>query len=199
MKNFWDERYGEESYAYGVKPNLFFREELLNLEPKNLLVPAEGEGRNAVFAAENGWTVTAFDYSEKAKEKAIKLARNRHVDINYEVVDFKNFSADSESFDCIALVYVHIPPDERKSVHKKMVKYLKPGGSLILESFSKNQIERNTGGPKNIDMLYSENELLSDFSELDIVKIETLETELAEGEFHTGTASVIRLIARKKV
>lgn len=199
MKTFWDKRYGEDSYAYGVKPNLFFRQELLKLEPKNLLLPAEGEGRNAVFAAETGWTVTAFDYSDKAKEKAIKLARNRHVEINYELTDFDNFKANSESFDCIALVYVHIPPNERKSTHKKMVKYLKPGGSLILESFSKDQIERNTGGPKNIDMLYSENELLSDFNELDIVKIETLEVELSEGEFHAGTASVIRLLARKKV
>lgn len=198
MRDFWNKRYADSAYAYGKIPNQFFKQELLKLNPNNILLPAEGEGRNAVFAAESGWSVTAFDYSDIAKEKALELAIEKNVEINYKVSNFENFPAARNSFACIALIYAHILPRERNLLHKKMVNYLEVGGTLILEGFSKEQINRNTGGPKILDMLYAEDELRSDFQELNIIKIETLEIELSEGEFHDGTASVVRLIAQKK-
>jgi len=197
MKEFWDNRYANEEYAYGLKPNEFFKQELLKRKPKSILFPAEGEGRNAVFAAKNGWKVKAFDFSLSAREKALKLAKQQGVDIDYEIAGFDEFTASPNSFDCIILIHAHTPAHKRNLYHKKIVEFLKPGGNLILEGFSKEQFTRNSGGPKNIDMLFSEDELLNDFKELKQIKIETVEIELDEGAFHQGTASVIRLTATK--
>lgn len=197
MKEFWDNRYANEEYAYGIKPNNFFRQELLKLNPKTILFPAEGEGRNAVFAAKNGWIVKAFDFSVSGQNKALKLAAQQETIIDYEIAGFDDFKASPDSFDCIVLIHAHTPADKRHSYHKKMVEFLKPGGTLILEGFSKEQIHNASGGPKNTGMLFSKEELLEDFKELKEIKIETLETELEEGEFHQGTASVIRLLATK--
>lgn len=197
MKDFWNSRYAAKDYAYGEEPNQFFKQELLNLKAKSILLPAEGEGRNAVFAAENGWEVTAFDFSNSGKLKALELAKKRNTIINYVIADFQNFTAPPESFDCLAFTFVHIPPLKRSIYHKKMLEFLKPGGTLILEGFSKEQIHRDSGGPKKIEMLFSEDELRDDFDALIIRTMESIETELREGEFHKGTAAVIRLVAKK--
>lgn len=197
MKEFWDSRYANEEYAYGQQPNKFFKQELLKLKPQSILFPAEGEGRNAVFAAKIGWKVKAFDFSTSAKEKALKLANQQNTTIDYETVGFDEFNAPPESFDCIVLIHAHTPSDKRNLYHKKIVGFLKPGGTLILEGFSKEQFTRSSGGPKNIDMLFSEEELREDFTKLTEIRIENMETELDEGAFHRGTASVIRLIGKK--
>lgn len=197
MKEFWDSRYANEEYAYGIQPNNFLKQELLKLNPRSILFPAEGEGRNAVFAAKNGWKVKAFDFSVSAKGKALKLANQQNITIDYEVAGFDDFKAPPESFDCVVLIHAHTPSDKRNLYHKKIAGFLKSGGTLILEGFSKDQFIRNSGGPKNINMLFSEEELLEDFKELKEIKIESLETELDEGTFHNGTASVIRFIGKK--
>lgn len=95
MKEFWDSRYANEEYAYGIRPNKFLKQELLKLKPKSILFPAEGEGRNAVFAAKNGWKVKAFDFSVSAQEKALKLANQQNTTIDYETVGFDDFKAPS--------------------------------------------------------------------------------------------------------
>lgn len=197
MNNFWDERFGNEEYAYGTEPNQFFKIQIEKLKPGKILFPAEGEGRNAVFAATLGWDVTAFDPSIEGKRKAEQLARKNNVSIqylinNYDLVDFP-----SESFDCIVLIFAHMNPAKREEYHKKLVSFLKPGGVLILEGFSKNQIKKNTGGPRDIEMLFSEQELKSDFSSFSKIEITETDTMLSEGRFHQGTASVIRLFGVK--
>lgn len=197
MKAFWDKRYAREAYAYGVHPNQFFKEKLLGLPPGKLLLPAEGEGRNAVFAAQNGWDVTAFDFSSSGRKKARALARQHEVRFEYQLTDFKAFKASPSSFECIALIYVHMPADQRKSFHNKVVKLLKPGGTLLLESYSKEQFYKESGGPKRMDLLCSEEELRADFQSLKTVRMETIETEINEGEFHQGLASIVRLIGMK--
>jgi len=197
MKEFWNNRYSNEEYAYGIQPNKFFRQELLKLKPKSILLPAEGEGRNAVFAAKNEWNVTAFDQSISGQNKAIKLANKQDAIIDFQVASFEDFKTIPEAFHCIALIHAHTPAVKRNAYHRKIINFLKPGGTLILEGFSKEQFSRSSGGPKNIDMLFSEEELLEDFRQLKEIKIVTIDTELKEGIFHQGTASVIRLIATK--
>lgn len=197
MNNFWDERFGNEEYAYGTEPNQFFKIQIEKLNPGKILFPAEGEGRNAVLAATLGWNVTAFDLSIEGKRKAEQLARKNNVSIqylieNYELVDFP-----LESFDCIVLIFAHMNPAKREEYHKKLISYLKPGGVLILEGFSKNQIKKNTGGPRDIEMLFSEQELKSDFSAFSKIEITETDTILNEGLFHQGTASVIRVFGVK--
>ena len=193
MKKFWNERYAEEGYAYGIHPNEFFSTRIGGLPPGSLLLPAEGEGRNAVYAAKLGWEVHAFDYSEAARKKAMKLARQSGVELDYRLAAYEEVEWPLHSFDCLALIFAHVPKEKRQEYHRKLVRYLKPGGTLILEGFSKAQIGRDSGGPKDPDMLFSKAELASDFRELAALLIEEAEVELDEGPFHRGKAMVIRL------
>lgn len=197
MKEFWDQRYNTEEYVYGKEPNEFFRENIVRLKPGKLFLPGEGEGRNAVFAATLGWEVTAYDYSTQGKKKAENLAKQNHVKIDYRIATHEEFEADRGSFDCIALIYAHPEPGQRTKVHRKLAGLLKPGGILIFEGFSKEQIYNNTGGPRNVDMLFSEEDLKNDF--IGFIELEIIKTEidLREGGFHQGVASVIRITGIK--
>lgn len=197
MKELWNNRYSRKDFAYGKEPNEFFKQELTKLKPGRILFPAEGEGRNAVFAAKNNWEVHAFDFSLPAKEKALKLANQHNVIIKYDIAGFDEFNAPSQCYDCITMIYVHTPANTRNVYHNNMIDLLRPGGTFILEGFSKEQINNKSGGPKNIDMLFSEEELREDFKKLSKLNIEIVEAELNEGKLHKGKASVIRLIGQK--
>jgi cyclopropane fatty-acyl-phospholipid synthase-like methyltransferase len=197
MKEIWNNRYSQKNFAYGEKPNEYFKQELLKLKPGRILLPAEGEGRNAVFAAKNKWETHAFDFSLAAKEKALNLASQQNVVIKYDIAEFEDFQAPCQCFDAIAIIFGHFPANKRNLYHNKMIKLLRPGGTFILEGFSKEQINNNSGGPKNIDMLFSEEEIREDFKEMNKIHIEIKNTMLDEGKFHNGKASVIRMIAIK--
>lgn len=195
-KEFWNDRYGASEYAYGVEPNLFFRQQLDTLNPGKLLLPAEGEGRNAIYAATRGWKVTCFDQSEMGRRKALQLAAEKGVEIDYRIASIDDFDT-NERFDAIGLIYVHLPPNLRTPFHTSMVDLMKPGGRVILEAFSKEQLGRTSGGPQNLQLLYSIEELEDDFNDLEDLSIEELEVDLKEGPFHQGNAMVLRLIANK--
>lgn len=197
MNNFWNERYKANDYAYGIEPNSFLKNQLKNVTPGKILFPAEGEGRNAVYAATKGWQVTAFDQSSEGKRKANVLALQKGVKIDYKIDNFEFVEFPLKSFDCIALVFAHINPVKREQYHKKLISFLKPGGKLILEGFSKNQINNNSGGPRDIDMLFSEEEMENDFGSLSKLDISEEEVILNEGPFHQGLASVIRVTGIK--
>lgn len=203
MKEFWEERYGAEEFAYGVEPNEFFEKVLTENSLKGaILLPAEGEGRNAVFAAKKGLNVTCFDMSTQGKLKAQKLAELNNVTINYLVGELSELHFDKNSFDIIVLIYAHFPPNLKKAYHKKIASYLKKGGTLILEGFSKNQLKINEEnqqafGPKNIDMLYTVEEIKNDFENLEIQILKEEQIILNEGIHHTGKGSVIRFVGKK--
>ncbi len=197
MNDFWNERYATEEYAYGIEPNQYYKEQLENLVPGKILFPAEGEGRNAVHAAKKGWEVFAFDPSVEGKRKAEKLASENGVIINYQIAGYENIQYLSNSFDCLVLIFAHMHPLKRNNYHQKLISLLKPGGILILEGFSKNQISYNSGGPRDIDMLFSKEELQSDFASFSELSITETNYILDEGEFHQGTASVIRVFGIK--
>lgn len=203
MKKKWNERYSSEKYAYGTAPNAFLKTvlESHNITGK-ILFPAEGEGRNAVFAAEKGLNVTAFDISEKGKEKALQLAQSKNVTINYKVGDFLAMDF-SNNFNAVALIYAHFPPHLSPVYHKKITQLLDKNGWIIIEGFSKNNLslrEKNPkiGGPDNIEMLYSKERLQKDFPDFKIIQLKEVTTELKEGLYHNGMAKVIRFIGRKK-
>lgn len=198
MKEFWDERFAIEEYAYGTFPNVFFKKWIDKLPPANLLLPGEGEGRNAVYAARKGWDVDAFDQSDNARMKALKLAEKAGVSINYFVGNLDEYNLAESKYDFIALIFLHLGPDERRNYHKKLIGLLKPGGLILIESFSKGQIQYNTGGPKNIHMLYSMEELSEDLEGLKILEKQSLELELEEGLYHKGKAHLSRIVGMKK-
>lgn len=203
MENIWDTRYKQDAYVYGTLPNAFFKDTMDRYKPTGkLLLPAEGEGRNAVYAAKKGLNVYAFDTSIEGKNKAIKLAERHNVTINYEVGDFFNLKLVTMTFDVAALIFAHFTTDIVSDYHKKISDLLKPNGLLILEGFSKNHIEfqkvnPNAGGPKNVEMLFSKEMIARDFPNFEVLKLEEVEDTLEEGEFHKGKVKLIRFIGRK--
>ena len=201
--NKWDERYKEEQFAYGKEPNLFFKEWLGKYVPGAILMPAEGEGRNGVYAAQQGWQVTAFDQSGEGRAKALLLALERGVAIDYILGDLEELEFARERFDAIGLIYAHVDADKKAAFHHKLDACLKPGGVVILEAFSKKHVEYNSadpkvGGPKDPDMLYSIEEVVTGFSNYERLLLVEEEIELSEGQYHNGKGCVVRFVGRKK-
>lgn len=201
-ENKWNSRYQEADYAYGKGPNLFFKEWLYKFEPGSILMPADGEGRNGVFAAQLGWEVTSLDLSIAGKSKALQLAKENQVMMKYIVGDLEQLEFEKESFDAIGLVYAHFAADRKSLLHQKLAGYLKPGGIIILEGFSKkhlhlNSLDPKVGGPKDIDMLFSKTEISADFKNYDKLILEDEEAFLNEGEYHIGKSAVVRFVGRK--
>lgn len=197
MKNFWNERYSEKEYVYGEEPNLFFAEQLHKLKPGNIILPCEGEGRNAVYAASQGWKVNAFDASEEGKTKALQLANKKGVILDYNVEDAVTVTYPVNSVDAVAFIYAHFPPAIRKNIHQKAISWLKPGGKIIVEAFNPKQLQNTSGGPKELSLLYTEDIIKEDFKGLKIEFIKTLQTALNEGKYHEGMADIIRFVAIK--
>ena len=124
MKDKWNERYANEAYAYGEQANEYLKQCLIQFSPGKVLFPAEGEGRNAVFAAQMGWDVSAFDLSDEGQKKAMKLAEKKNATINYQVGDYKNMNFQKGEFDAIALIYAHFPAAVKSAIHKDLAEYL---------------------------------------------------------------------------
>jgi len=205
MKEMWDDRYAENEYAYGTEPNLFFKESLKKYNLNGtILFPAEGEGRNAVYAAKKGLETFAFDISIEGKNKALQLAEKENVKLHYEVGDFFELNLLNEKFDIAALIFAHFPPNILKEYHTKIAELIKPNGYIILEGFSKNHLELqkenpNAGGPKNIDFLFSIDTIKNDFKDFEILLLEEKEIKLDEGKFHQAKSKVIRFIGKKLI
>jgi SAM-dependent methyltransferase len=193
----WDTRYSTPDYVYGISPNEYFRACLSKLEPGRLLLPAEGEGRNAVWAATTGWEVSAFDQSEEGRKKAVRLAADKGVEIDYRIFDLGNPQYPEMSFDAMALIFAHTNESIRRAVHRNLIRFLKPGGHLILEAYSKDQMKFFTGGPKDPGLLFSLADLETDFDSFEILESGIHEVLLDEGSLHKGISSVIRIQAKK--
>ncbi|MRI02434.1 methyltransferase domain-containing protein [Kriegella sp. EG-1] len=197
MTDFWNERYKEEAYAYGVQPNVFVKSELGILSQGTVLFAAEGEGRNAVYALQKGWNVEAFDYSVAAKNKAVKLAKSFNLQLDYKVLDVLDFHS-AKKFDVLVLCYAHFPISIREKAIQHLLTFLKPNGVVIFEAFSKNQLGKTSGGPKNMEMLFSIAEIYKEFNGLNFTELEETNIQLKEGNYHQGIASVIRFVGLKK-
>jgi len=197
MKSQWNERYASKKYQYGTEPNNFLKEQLSSLKPGRILFPAEGEGRNAVYAASLGWLTDAFDQSTEGQKKALQLAKGKGVAVSYHIQSLDNWNPQPDQYDCIALIFLHLPERLRQQVNQSVIKALKPGGRLILEAFTINQLLRTSGGPKTTELLFTREQLESDFKNLAFVEISEKQVVLDEGPLHQGLADVIRLVAYK--
>jgi SAM-dependent methyltransferase len=193
MKEFWDERYSSDEFIYGKAPNEYYKKIIDKLTPGKVLFLGEGEGRNAVYAAKLGWEADAYDFSDTGKEKSLKLAQENNVNINYTVTDLKHFTPLHNHYDLAVIIFLHLDEETRHEVHQKVFESIKPGGRLIFEVFEKDQINYSSGGPKNVDMLYSLEEVFEDFQDLELEEFSKKEIDLDEGPKHKGPAMVIRL------
>jgi len=193
----WNERYQQDNYQYGINPNDFMAEQIQQLPAGRILFPGAGEGRDAVFDAKLGWEAHAFDLSEHGQAKALKLASQEKTRIHFKVADASLVKFPLASFDVIALTYFHLPIEIRLPFYANCVSWLKPGGKILIEGFSKKQLGLSSGGPKNIDWLFSAKELETEFPVLKIILNEEKQRILDEGPLHQGLAEVVQFIAQK--
>lgn len=198
----WDERYSEEGFAYGTAPNDFLKSEFQKIPlGGTVLCLAEGEGRNAVFLAEQGFEVTAIDLSEVGLNKASKLAKDRGVKISTQVVDLADYVFDEQQWDGIVSISAHIPGAMRRRIHAQMAPALKPDGVFILEAYTYEQTKmEGIGGPSPLqkEMFMSLDSLRLELAELhEVIGIEKHRT-ISEGKYHKGLSSVVQFIGHKK-
>jgi len=194
----WDERYAMEGWAFGTEPNDFLREQAHRIPAGRVLCLGEGEGRNAVFLAGEGYEVVGVDSSQVGMDKAQGLAQERGVSIETVVSSIEEFALSDEEWQGIISIFFHLPPPLRKKVSRSVVDGLAPGGILILEAYTPRQLEFGTGGPPDEERLMTLEILEKELHGLDIVLAREVEREIHEGRLHTGQGSVVQFVGRKK-
>jgi SAM-dependent methyltransferase len=197
MKEFWDERYKEEVYAYGQEPNDFLKAQEFG-SGLNVLCLAEGEGRNGVYLASLGNDVTCIDYSEAGLEKTKQLALLKGQEVSCNCADLSDVQLEPMKWDLIVGVFAHFPPNVKKHIWPQISNALKPGGQLVMEVYDLEQLRFGTGGPQQEALLYSKEELVellgNAFSSLQIDKVYR---EVKEGTYHNGASATLQIIAVK--
>ena len=196
----WDEKFSREGYFYGFEPNAFIASQTNLLVPQSeVLCLGEGEGRNAVYLASLGFKVTALDASPIGMTKALKMAANRGVSFQTELMNLQHWKP-TQSYDAVVTSYLHLEEPLRTQAFQQAMQTLKTGGYFIGEFFSLNQIPRDSGGPKKPELLYTLASLESIFCtpECEIVSLTEEDVPLNEGRGHQGDALVIRVIIKKR-
>ena len=194
---FWNTHYGTSEYAYGTEPNDFLKEQTFPINGK-ILCLAEGEGRNSVFLAKQGYEVTGVDFSQAGIEKINRLAQENGVEVTTICADLADFDCGENNWDGIVLIFAHLPEVVREKVHHQLYKALKPGGKLVVEAYRKEQLEHQTGGPKTLDLLYSKELLETDLNAFHQLSIEEKTRGVNEGKYHFGTAAVVQVVGLKE-
>ncbi|NBW82969.1 class I SAM-dependent methyltransferase [bacterium] len=197
----WDERYSGREYFYGKEPNDFLREQISIVNPgERVLCLAEGEGRNAVFiaGASANLHVVALDASATGLAKTKELSAERSVSVHTVHADLAEFDLGLEEWDVVVSIWCHLPSALRKQVHAAVVRALKPGGRLILEAYTPDQLKHGTGGPKSLDMLMQLNDLKSELAGLEVVIGRECERDIHEGQGHQGLSAVVQVVAKKR-
>lgn len=197
--DFWNARYSEDALAYGDAPNQFLATVADRLPPGRALEIGCGQGRNAVFLAQQGHTTTAVDSSEIGLERGAALAAARHVDVEWVHHDLDTFDLGHGCWEVIVSVFVHMPAELRRQVHARLVEALHPGGVLVLEAYTPDQVGRGTGGPPVADMMMSLQTLRDELAGLTIEHGVEFVRPVHEGTYHTGDAAVVQVFARKPV
>ena len=198
----WDQRYSEEGFAYGTEPNDFLKAEYSRIpQGGRVLCLAEGEGRNAVFLAKHGYSVTAVDQSSVGLKKAEKLAIDNGVDISTITTNLAVYDPGREAWDGVVSIAAHIPPQVRKALHARVVNSLKTNGVFILEAYTERHLEMDgIGGPppSQKQLFMSLAELEAELAGLDIIVGREVARNISEGKYHQGESAVVQLVACKK-
>lgn len=191
----WDERYRAKEYVYGTKPNRFLEENFHSIPRGEVLSLAEGEGRNAVFLAKQGYSVTAVDASIVGLNKARKLAEENGVVITIIHADLADYDPGEKMWDGIVSIFCPLPSAIRKQLHRKVVTALKPNGVFLLEAYTPDQLKHGTGGGNSVDLMQSKESLSVELAGLKFRHLVELERDVTEGIYHTGIAAVVQAIA----
>lgn len=200
QREFWNERFGHEGYFYGTTANCYLASHIDTLPPQQtILFLGEGEGRNAVYALEHGHIVTALDAAEIGLAKTAMLAQSKGFELSLIHTDLEQWNP-TQKYDAIMCSFLHLYEPLRSKVFAKALEYLNEGGVFVGEFFSIHQFPKTTGGPKDLDLLYTTDLLSSILKVLpcDILELCEIDTELREGIVHNGLASVVRLKVQKR-
>ena len=194
----WDERFSQPEPVYGEAPNAFLAAQSSRFRPgMKVLVPGDGYGRNGIWLAKQGFRVHTVDLSSVGVERARRLAEATGVVMTIEQADLSIWNWPVEQFDGVFSIFLHLPPEVRTKVHASMLRALKPGGLIILENFSPAQLQHSSGGPKQVELLYTAEMLRQDFAPAIALELEEKETQVNEGHMHSGLAGVVQAVFRK--
>ena len=193
----WNERYGVDEYLYGHEPNDFLAEVMADEPPVDVLCVADGEGRNGVHLARLGHRVTSVDISEAGIAKARALAEREGVALETVIADLATFDLGTDRWDVVVSIFAHTPPPVRRRLHGALATALRPGGRLVLEAYTPDQIGRGTGGPRVPELTMDLERLRSELVGLDLEHAIEFVRPVIEGPGHTGDGAVVQVIARR--
>jgi SAM-dependent methyltransferase len=194
----WDGRYAAQPWMFGQAPNRYLESLRPRLAPGGeALALGDGEGRNGVWLAQQGFAVTAVDWSAAGLARAADLAAGRGAALRTEVADLTRWSWPDARFDLVAWIFLHLPPADRAAVVAGVLRTLKPGGLLVMECFSPAQGGRRSGGPKDAALLWTRTQAEQAFASLEVLECLEGTVLLQEGPKHQGLAEVVRGLWRK--
>jgi SAM-dependent methyltransferase len=196
----WNQRFEGEDYLFGVEPNEWLREHVAVWPPGGrILCVADGEGRNSVWLARQGFVVDAFDIAAIGVAKARRLAAHEGVHLNFSVSDCDDYDWPKASVDGVAAIFIQFAdPAQRERLFASMVASLRLGGILVLQGYTPRQLEYGTGGPPFVSHLYTPELLRAAFAELELLELREYEADVAEGSGHRGRSALIGLVGRRR-
>ena len=195
----WDERFSQVEPVYGEAPNGYLQAQAFRLKPgMKVLVPGDGYGRNGIWLAKQGLQVHTVDLSPVGVERAQKAARAAGLQMTIELGDLSTWHWPVERFDAVVSIFLHLPPELRAKIHASMLRALKPGGLVILEAFNPAQLQHSSGGPKQVELLYTAELLRRDFAPAEALELDEAEVQMDEGPMHRGLAAVVHGVFRRR-
>ena len=195
----WDARYRSEEYIFGIEPNIFLASQEKHLAAgSRVLAVADGEGRNGVWLAQRGCKVCSVDISPVAIEKAKNLALEREVHIDFSVADLMEWNWPQAQFDVVVCIFIQFAsPRMRKKLFDGFWRALRPGGVVIMEGYGVKQLQYTSGGPRELENLYTPQILRDAFADWEMLLLREYDAVLDEGPRHHGVAALVDLVARK--
>lgn len=189
----WNQRYDGAELLWTAQPVALLVAECENLVPGRALDLACGEGRNAVWLAKEGWSVTGVDFSDVAVDKARRLAEAEGVSVEWVVADLRTYQTEADAYDLVVVLYLHLPASQRRAVHAAAARALRPGGSLLVVAHDLTNLTDGYGGPQDPSILFTPEDIVEELGGLSILKTERVTRAVStEAGERTAIDAVVR-------
>lgn len=195
----WNARYAIADYLFGEAPNQFLVRVASRIKPGgSVLCVADGEGRNSVWLAEQGFAVTAFDFAPNAVDKARELAVRRGVSVDHRLSELEHWDFEAQRYDALVAIFIQfLAPETRDAMFERMQSAVVPGGVFVLEGYRPEQVDYATGGPRRRDHMYTRGWIEARFVGWEILSLDVYDAEIREGQAHSGMSALIDVVARR--